>query len=121
MPTLRFSIDERRDIGAVEQDPAARVWRFEAGNDAQRGGLAAARRTQKHDRLAAVDRQVERLDRTRPVRECLGAAFQRDRNGFGAVLDSRHSSSARNFAGRGRDSACMASSSGTIITKNTSV
>ena len=75
MPTLRFSMRQRRHVGAVEQHLAAGVGRLQAGDDAQRRGLAAAGGPEEHDRLAGVDGQVERLQRARAVGERLGAAL----------------------------------------------
>jgi hypothetical protein len=47
---------------AAEQD-AAGVGRFQAGDDAQQRGLAAARRAQQRDQFAGVDVQVDVLQR----------------------------------------------------------
>ena len=42
--------------------------------------LAAARRSEEDKRLAALDREVQRLERPRAVPERLGAGAQPDRN-----------------------------------------
>ena len=109
-----------RDVDPVEQHLAAGVGFFEAGDDAQRRGLAAARGAEEHDGLTGMDGEVERLQRAGAVGEGLRAVGQG--NGDGFVVGIVHSaSSATNFAGRGLAKACSASKSGMIIRKNTSV
>ena len=121
MPTLRFSMRERRHVGAVEQHLAAGVGRLQAGDDAQRRGLAAAGGPEEHHRLAGVDRQVERLQRARAVGERLGAALQRDRDGFGGVGNGVTPLPPGTSSGAAATAPACASSSGTIIRKNTRV
>ncbi len=50
------------DGPAVEQDLAA-TQRLQAGDDAQQGGLAAARGADEGDELVGLDVQVDRLQR----------------------------------------------------------
>jgi len=63
---------QRRDVLAAQQKPAARH-RFQAGDDAQKRGLAAAARPHDGDELAAFDRQIDRFERDE-VAEILGDA-----------------------------------------------
>ena len=50
-----------RHVATVDADLTGRD-RFETGDHAQRCRLAAARRTEQHDKFAAVYRQVHRLN-----------------------------------------------------------
>jgi hypothetical protein len=53
---------DRREVNSSEQHTAF-VWRLEAGEDAQQGGLAAARRPQQCEELAGVDVEAEPVHR----------------------------------------------------------
>ena len=55
------------DVGAVDKNLPL-VNRLQPGEHAQRGGLAAARRADKHQELAVGDLQVEAADRRRLLR-----------------------------------------------------
>ena len=60
---------QARDVLAIDPDSAG-VRRLQARDDAQQGGLAAARRTQQRHETAALDRQRDAIDggRTAPKR-----------------------------------------------------
>ena len=69
----------RRHAGhvlAVDHQPAG-VGRLEAGQQAQQGGLAAARAAQKREQLAAFDDEVDIVD-GRDRAEAFGDAFDPD-------------------------------------------
>ena len=62
MPTLRWFGDRLRDVRAVDRDRAGGR-PLEAGDHPQRRRLAAARRAEERDELAALGGEVEVLRR----------------------------------------------------------
>ena len=65
----------RRHVVAVKQHPAAGIRQFEAGDDAQHGGLAAAGRAEQHQRFAARDIERRGLERAGAVGKGLAAGL----------------------------------------------
>ena len=102
-----------RHVLAVEQHPAASVGQFEAGDDAQHGGLAAAGGTEQHQRFAAADIERCRFERTRAVRKGLAAGLDTHRGAMSGLRTHRFCSFSANN--------CMATKSGMIITKKIKV
>src|SRR5580704_854427 len=97
---------------------AARIGLLQPRDDAQHGGLAAARGPEQHQGLAARDVEGDRLERAGPVREgfCAGLDPHRD----AVILRARgHRRATR--APPQPAYICMATKSGMIITKKTSV
>jgi hypothetical protein len=66
---------QSRDVAAVLHD-APGALRFEAGDDAQQRGLAAARRAEQADELALVDREADVAKRDEAA-EVLGNPLDR--------------------------------------------
>ncbi len=86
------------DILAMEHDAAA-VRRFQPGDDAQQAGLAAAGRAEQGDQFAALDVQVDRLQRLE-LAEALVDVTDFDTHGCAPVFrramrDSLHCLSSR--------------------------
>ena len=107
----------RRHVLAVEQHLAAGVGQFEAGDNAQHGGLAAAGGTEQHQRFAAGDIERRGFERARSVGKRLAAGLDAYRGAMSGLVSGLRihlfcSLSANN---------CMAISSGMIITKKIKV
>src|SRR4029079_14454470 len=62
-----------------QNSPGVRL--LEAGDHAQRRGLAAARRAQQREELAGLDRQIEAVDSARPAVEALLDAIEANVSG----------------------------------------
>ncbi len=71
------------DVAPVLDHPAARL-RLQPGDDPQQGRLAAAGRPDEADQLAALDREIDRLQRDKAA-EGLVDAFEPERFGRGLV------------------------------------
>ena len=69
----------RRHVLAVEQHLAAGIGQFEAGDDAQHRGLAAAGGAEQHQRLAAGDIERRGFERARSVGKRLAAGLDTHR------------------------------------------
>lgn len=115
---------QARDIVVAECNGAAGIGRFEAGDDTQRGGLAATGRAEQHDRLAGGDRQIDRLEHACRLKR-FRALLQRDRNGgefHGGGGEKRRQRAAparlTRWPAASTPSHCMATSSGIVMTKN---
>lgn len=94
------------DVVAAEKN-LAHIRAFQAGNQAQGGGLAAAGRAEDRQGFTAFDGQVQVMHSHGAVGECLATALQAD-------SDSGHRRSPRDKRAL---MACNAISSGTIISK----
>ena len=98
---------------AVEQHPAARIRQFEAGDDAQHGGLAAAGGTEQHQRFAARDVERRRLQRAGAVGKGLAAGLDAHRGAMSGGHIHLACSLSANI--------CIATRSGMIMMKKISV
>ncbi len=74
----------RRHVLAVEQHPAAGIRQFEAGDDAQHRGLAAAGGAEQHQRFAARDVERGGLERAGAVGKGLAASLDAHRGAMPA-------------------------------------
>jgi len=99
-----------RHIALVEQHPPARVWLGEAGDDPQRGGLAATGGTEERERLSRSDREIGRPQGAGAIGEGAGAGEERNGDTHRRPIPAARSAAA-----------WSATSNGTISMRNTSV
>jgi hypothetical protein len=108
MPTL--PLDRRRShVGTVEQHAAAGIRPVERVDDAQHGGLAAAGGIEQHQGFAALDFERRRLERVGAVGKSLAAGLDPHRGAVPTACIHRFCPSSANI--------CIATNSGTIMTK----
>jgi hypothetical protein len=109
----------RGDVLVAKAHGAAGIRRLQPGDDAQRGGLAAARGAEQDDGLAGADVEVERVQHALAA-EVLAAAAQLDRYGGEMEGFVTHRDGFPEFV-RMPPKRCISTSSGTIMTKKISV
>ncbi len=85
MPTLRWLGERSRDVGAVDRDRSAGRL-LEAGDHAQRRGLAAAGRAEERHELAALGGQVEVEDGRHVAKPLLDAGQFQEGHGLLVLL-----------------------------------
>ena len=103
----------RRHVLAVEQHLAAGIGQFEAGDDAQHRGFAAAGGAEQHQRLAAGDVERCGFERARSVGKRLAAGLDTHRD----AMSRRRTHLFCSFSANN----CIATRSGMIMTKKISV